>query len=117
MNRGLTIAAGIAGALGVALAAAGAHVPDGGRLGTAGSMAMAQAPALLALGLFLPGGNLLLKISSWVIAAGLFLFAGELALHTLAGIAALGMLAPVGGSAMIFGWIGIAVAAAILRKP
>ena len=38
-QRALLVVAGLAGMLGVAMAAAGAHVPGGERLATAGNMA------------------------------------------------------------------------------
>ena len=121
MDRALLIAAGLAGALGVALAAAGAHIAGAERLATAGQMAMAQAPALLALGLY---GKLLagkqrgrlLDLSAALIALGLLVFAGALAFHDLSGSAALAFAAPWGGTAMILGWLGIAVAAVIGRR-
>jgi uncharacterized membrane protein YgdD (TMEM256/DUF423 family) len=116
MNRGLIVAAGLAGAIGVALAAAGAHIPGGERLATAGTMAMAQAPALLALGFFIPGRGILFATASWAIAIGLLAFAGALAFHDLSGNAALAFLAPIGGTAMILGWIGLAVAGIIARR-
>jgi uncharacterized membrane protein YgdD (TMEM256/DUF423 family) len=115
-QRALLVVAGLAGMLGVAMAAAGAHVPGGERLGTAGSMAMAQAPALLALGFLVPATAILMTISAWAIAIGLVLFSGALAFHTLAGSAALTFLAPIGGTTMMIGWLGIAVAALAQKR-
>lgn len=115
MDRGLTFAAGLAGAVGIAFAAAAAHVPGGERLGTAGTMAMAQAPALLALGLLRPERGLLFMLAGWAIAIGLAAFAGALAFHTFSGSAALSLLAPIGGTTMIVGWLLICVAAFLRR--
>ncbi|MCX5495263.1 DUF423 domain-containing protein [Kaistia dalseonensis] len=116
MDRSLIAVAGIAGAIGVALAAAGAHLPDGGRLAIAGSMAMAQAPALLALGFYWPSNGRLLGLSAWVIALGLLGFAGALIFHSLSGSAALSFIAPIGGTTMIIGWIGVTVAALVTKR-
>lgn len=110
MNRALLLAAGLAGAAGVALAAAGAHIAGAERLAAAGQVAMAQAPALLALGLH-QGRGRLFDIAAALIALGLLVFAGTLAYHDLSGSAALAFAAPGGGTAMILGWLGIAVAA------
>lgn len=115
-QRALLVVAGLAGMLGVAMAAAGAHVPGGERLGTAGNMAMAQAPALLALGFFVPATALLMSISAWAIAIGLVLFAGALAFHTLTGSPTLAFLAPIGGTTMMLGWLGIAIAALVQKR-
>lgn len=115
-QRSLLIVAGLAGMVGVALAAAGAHVPGGERLATAGNMAMAQAPALLAIGFFVPTSALWMTISGWAIALGLFGFSGSLAFHTLTGSAALSFIAPIGGTTMMLGWLGIAFSAFLAKK-
>ncbi|MCX5517260.1 DUF423 domain-containing protein [Kaistia defluvii] len=115
-QRALLVVAGLAGMIGVALAAAGAHLPGGERLATAGNMAMAQAPALLALGFFVPATALLMSISAWAIALGLIGFSGALAFHALSGSAALSFVAPIGGTTMMLGWLGIAVASLLMRK-
>lgn len=90
-------------------------MPGGERLATAGNMAMAQAPALLALGFFVPATALLMSMSAWAIAIGLIGFAGALSFHTLSGSAAL-FLAPIGGTTMMIGWLGIAVSAFLIKK-
>lgn len=116
MNKGLVAAAGIAGAAGIALAAAGAHVAGAERLATAGNIAMAQAPALLTLGLLGRFGGRFLAILGWVIAAGLLAFAGSLAFHDLTGNPSLAFIAPIGGTAMILGWLGLIVAALLAKR-
>jgi uncharacterized membrane protein YgdD (TMEM256/DUF423 family) len=116
MNRSLVAAAGLAGAIGVALAAAGSHLPGTERIATAGLLAMAQAPALLTIGLLGRFGGRFLAIAGWVIAAGLLAFAGPLVFHDLTGSPALAFLAPIGGSAMILGWLGIAGAALVGKR-
>lgn len=116
MRRSLVAAGGIAGAVGVAFAAAGSHLPDAARLATAGQIAMAQAPALLAIGLLAPPGKRWLETAALVIAIGLVLFAGALAFHQATGNPALAFLAPIGGTAMILGWLGVAVAALLPKR-
>ncbi|MBZ9936512.1 DUF423 domain-containing protein [Mesorhizobium sp. BR1-1-16] len=116
MDRALLAAAGLAGALGVALAAAGAHIAGAERLVTAGQMAMAQAPALLALGLYGAARGRMMTIAAALIALGLLVFAGALAFHDLSGSAALAFAAPWGGTAMILGWLGIIVAALVRKR-
>lgn len=116
MNRSLVAVAGIVGAAGVALAAAGSHVAGAERLATAGALAMAQAPALLALGLHGRESGRLLAIGAFMIAAGVIVFSGALTYHDLSGSAALASVAPIGGTAMILGWLGIAVAALSKRR-
>lgn len=116
MNRSLIAAAGLAGAVGVAFAAAGSHMPDAERLATAGQIAMAQAPALLAIGLVRPSPGRLISLAATGIAIGLLLFAGALAFHQATGSPALAFLAPIGGTAMILGWLGIGLAALLHRR-
>jgi len=116
MDRALLVAAGFAGALGVALAAAGAHIAGAERLATAGQMAMAQAPALLALGLYRPARGRMMTIAAALIGLGLVVFAGALAFHDLSGSAALAFAAPWGGTAMILGWLDIIVAALVRKR-
>ena len=48
-------------------------------------------------------------LAAAVIALGTILFSGELALHAFTGVAALAIVAPVGGSLMIIGWLIAAV--------
>ncbi|MBB5754459.1 DUF423 domain-containing protein [Prosthecomicrobium pneumaticum] len=112
--------AGLAGAFGVAGAAAGAHMTDMARLAIAAQMALAHAPALLAIALYgsrRGGGGLVL--SGWIIALGLLLFSGSLAYHDIAGSAFFPMSAPAGGTTMILGWLGVTLAALVtmLRGP
>jgi uncharacterized membrane protein YgdD (TMEM256/DUF423 family) len=113
--------AGIAGAVGVALAAVAAHRVDSPALATAATMLtlhVAAAVGIIAVGMQVPRPRL------WQ-AAGLLmlfsasLFSGEIALHTLTGNAAFQMLAPVGGTLMIASWLavsGLAIAGFIAKR-
>lgn len=107
-SRFLIAAGGLAGAAGVALSALAAHA-GGGNVGTAASFLLAHAPALLAIGLLgrgrlsFPGGAILL--------AGLLLFCGDLMLRHYVGQRLFPMAAPIGGTAMIAGWLVVAASA------
>ena len=103
--------AGVAGALGVALGAFGAHALKDhlGQLGTAWIWEKAvlyhlvHAVVLLALGLGQP-------VRRWiptVFAAGIVLFSGSLYILALTNIKWLGAITPFGGVCFIAGWIGL----------
>lgn len=109
MNRLLTLVAGLAGAAGVALAAAGAHLAPGETLSAAALMLLVHASAFLALAqtrLRRPG---MAAAASMI--AGLALFAGDMALRAFLGVRLFPGAAPAGGLLMIAGWIGLALAA------
>src|SRR6185312_13737679 len=95
-NRALLAVAGLAGALGVALAAAGSHRADA-NLGIAGNFLLFHAPVLLGLSLLV--GSRLANLAGWLLAAGLAVFAG-----------------PVGGSGLILGWL-LVIATALFGWP
>jgi len=79
-------------------------------------MLLFHAPALLALGLFIPQGRIL-GLASAVLALGLCLFCADLAVRDL-GLAArlFPMAAPIGGSAMIVGWTLLGLSALLPRR-
>lgn len=112
MQRFLVLAAGLAGAAGVALLAAASHA-GGTNLHTAASFMLAHAPVLLALGL--AGRGLMPRLGGVLMAAGVTLFCGDLVLRELAGTRLFPMAAPMGGTATIFGWL--AIAASALARP
>lgn len=113
-NRFFVLAAGLAGAAGVALSAAAAHLAGSPNIGTAASMLLMHAPALLALGLFAPGR--VLRLAGFVLLAGLAVFSGDLLMREFArGFRLFPMAAPIGGSLMIVGWLG-AAASALMGK-
>lgn len=112
-DRLFILAAGLAGAAGVALSAAAAHA-GGGNTGTAASMLLMHAPALLAIGL--AGVRTPLKVGAAILLAGLIVFSADLLLRDYAGTRFFPMAAPLGGTGMIAGWLVIA-AAALLGPP
>ena len=117
--RILVILAGIMGADGVILAAASAHQADASRLGSASSMLLFHAAAMLGVVALAERGVVHLRIAiaaafGFAIAASLF--AGDLSLRQYAGHGLFPMAAPSGGTLLILSWLGLAVAAAWPRR-
>lgn len=112
--------AGVMGAAGVVLAAAGAHSrPDAG-LDNASQMLLVHALAVIAIGAA-AGQGLLVRPLALAAVIGLVcgsaLFAGDLVLRAYAGTRLFPMAAPTGGMVLIVSWIALAVAAlATLRN-
>lgn len=109
--------AGVAGFLGVALGAFGAHAlhPRLESLGTAWIWDRAvfyhliHAVVLLALGM---GQQPVRRWIPIVFTAGIVLFSGSLYVLALTNIKVLGAITPFGGACFIAGWIGVACCAA-----
>jgi uncharacterized membrane protein YgdD (TMEM256/DUF423 family) len=113
--RILVILAGVMGADGVILAALSAHQADAARLGTASSMLLFHAAAILATTALTERSILHPRLGlaagfGFVIAAALF--AGDLALRQFAGHGLFAFAAPTGGTLLIASWLLLAVAAA-----
>ncbi len=106
----IAVYAGLAGATGVALAAAGAHGERYSALTPAAQFLIMHAAAALAVGAIAtramhPGGFLLAAL---ILLAGVSLFSGDIAARTLWGHRLFPMAAPIGGSTMIIGWLVLA---------
>ena len=118
-DRLLVALGGLAGCLGVALAAMAAHVTGGGNLETASRFLLLHAPALLALGA-LTGARLvhpgLGRIAGAVMVLGLVLFCGDLAVRALWNVAPVRLAAPIGGVLLMVAWLGAAAAALAPRR-
>lgn len=99
---------GLAGALGVGLSAMAAH-RGGLNLGIAANILMIHAPALLALSLM--AGRRLAVIGAGLLAFGLVFFAGDLMAREFLGGRLFPFAAPLGGSALILGWLTVAASA------
>ena len=117
--RSLVVLAAIMGADGVILAALSAHQPDAARLGSASSMLLFHAAAVLGVvGLVERGlvhaGIGLLAAFGFVVAAALF--ATDLTLRQFADHSLFPMAAPTGGTLLILNWLLLAVAAAWPRR-
>jgi uncharacterized membrane protein YgdD (TMEM256/DUF423 family) len=113
--------AGLMGAAGAILAAAGAHATTGAGLDGAGYMLLLHAAALLGGAALLHQGLLwrplvLLVLAGWVL--GAVLFSGDIALRAFVGHRLFPMAAPTGGIVLIAAWTALAAAAiaALLRS-
>ncbi len=105
--------AGLYGAGGVALAAAGAHLGGSGALATtAAYFLLFHAAALVGLCTAAAGSRkaVPLMAAASLIALGILLFSGHLALHALADRVPIPFAAPLGGSVTILGWLVAAIA-------
>jgi uncharacterized membrane protein YgdD (TMEM256/DUF423 family) len=110
----IALYAGLAGAAGVALAAAGAHGPALSALTPAAQFLMIHAGAAVAIAAVAtraahPGGFL---VAALILLLGVTLFSGDIAARTLWGHRLFPMAAPIGGSTMIVGWLVLAAAGA-----
>ena len=107
--------AGLMGASGVIVAAAGTHLGGGDLARTASEFLMVHAVAVIAAGgVALQRPSALLAIAVGLLAAGAILFGGELALAALADWRPLPLAAPVGGLCLIGGWFTLAAASVAL---
>lgn len=112
-TRPLIFAAGLAGAAGVGLSAVQAHT-GGAFTGTAATMLLVHAPAILAIGLF--GRNTVLRLAGLVLVVGLVLFCGDLLAHDFLGHRLFPFAAPTGGTLLILAWLGVACSALVGSK-
>ena len=118
-DRLLAALALLAGAGGVALSAAAAHLGTGASLDTAARFMLVHAAALLAVMAAIHAGLLhatVARIAAWALLVGLLLFSGDLSVRSLYGVAPLPMAAPSGGFLLIGGWCLAAVAALLPNR-
>lgn len=110
------VLAGLAGAFGVILLAAGAHANASPLVRSAAEVLLFHAPAFLGLGIlaqiratsFVPASLLLLVI-------GVCLFSGDMVMRAFLDTRLFPMAAPSGGFCMIAGWLALSLAALRLR--
>jgi uncharacterized membrane protein YgdD (TMEM256/DUF423 family) len=117
--RILIALAGLMGACGVVLAAGAAHLADASRLGSASSMLLFHATAVLGTVALTERGMLHARIGivaaiGFVIAASLF--AGDLTVRQYADHSLFPMAAPTGGTLLIASWIVLTLSAVWPRK-
>ncbi|MER2198137.1 DUF423 domain-containing protein [Methylobacterium brachiatum] len=116
LDRALAALACLAGLLGVALSAAAAHIPGADSLKTAAQFLLFHAPAILGLtglgrlGLARPA---LARGASGLLVLGLLLFCGDLSVRTWLQQPLFPMAAPIGGFALMGGWLLGAIGALI----
>jgi uncharacterized membrane protein YgdD (TMEM256/DUF423 family) len=107
--------AGIMGADGVILAAASAHGADAARLGSASSMLLFHACAVLGTVALIERRVVHARIgmvAAWGFVIAAALFATDLTLRQYAGHSLFPMAAPTGGTLLIASWLALAIAAA-----
>jgi uncharacterized membrane protein YgdD (TMEM256/DUF423 family) len=124
VSRFWILAAGIAGFLGVAIGAAGAHGPVGSGpdprlLDIASRYAMYHGLALLGVAVLSGGragrGKGWLDAAGVCFAIGVVLFCGSIVLLAVTQIPQFGYVTPVGGVAFLIGWAALAVSALVSR--
>jgi uncharacterized membrane protein YgdD (TMEM256/DUF423 family) len=108
--------AGLMGAAGIALAAAGAHGTPGAGLDGAAYMLLFHAAAVLGGTALMQQGTLwrplaLVVLAGWIVGAALF--SGDIALRAFAGHRLFPYAAPSGGMILIATWLGLIAAAAV----
>ena len=103
--------AGLWGAVGVIMLAAGGHPPQTGIMTTGGQFLLFHAPAVMATALQTRFGGVYKRAALVLLLAGSGLFALEIILHTAYGSNIAGPLAPIGGGLAILGWLCVAIGA------
>jgi uncharacterized membrane protein YgdD (TMEM256/DUF423 family) len=111
----LLVFAGLMGAAGVVLAAAGAHVAPVTGLDSAARILLLHAAAMLGGAALAEKGILwrplaLAALAAWLV--GSVLFSGDITLRAFVGHRLFPMAAPAGGIILIVGWLLLAAAAA-----
>jgi uncharacterized membrane protein YgdD (TMEM256/DUF423 family) len=106
--------AGLMGASGIVLAAAGAHLAPGAGLDSAAYMLLFHAAAVLGGAALIQQGALwrplgVIVLAAWVL--GSILFSGDIAMRAFTGHRLFPMAAPSGGFILIAAWLALAVAA------
>lgn len=113
-RRLLILVAGLMGAVGVAAAAAGAHINADPNLATAATFLMLGAAAVTgACALAAARGPRwsFAAVGAGIIALGTVLFSGALIARALWEVVLFPMAAPAGGTMLILGWLVLALAA------
>ena len=108
--------AGLMGAAGVVLLAAGAHAAPGAGLDSAGQMLLFHAAAAIGVAVALHQGLLFrpLALAAAIgLVVGAVLFSADIALKAFAGHRLFPMAAPTGGFISIASWLGLCGAAVV----
>ncbi|EBW2250071.1 DUF423 domain-containing protein [Escherichia coli] len=114
--RFLIVIGALLGACGVGLSASAAHA-GGAFTQTIANMLLFHAPLFVAFGLAgAERTGRYLPIAAGVLLAGLLLFSLDLYVRDLGADRLFPMAAPVGGGAMLIGWLAIAVTAVLKRN-
>lgn len=103
------VIAGAFGVAGVGMAAAAAHLGEGALLKTASEILLPHAGAMLGIAAVQARGGRGVGLAGALIAAGAAVFAADLAMRALFGLRLFPMAAPIGGGAMMLGWLALAL--------
>lgn len=109
MRRLFLIVAGLLGAIGVATAAMASHGTDPRNLAAISAIALAHAPVMLVLSL--AGKGRALAAAGMVLVLGCVVFSADLATRHWVGTSLFPGAAPLGGGALILGWLAVSVSA------
>jgi uncharacterized membrane protein YgdD (TMEM256/DUF423 family) len=115
-SRLLLFLSGLMGAAGVALSAYAAHAEGGANLTTAATFLMIHAAAVAGVCAGDVTRRGLLQAASLLV-LGAALFSGDIAMRAVNGATLWRMAAPTGGVMLIVGWLWLAVAAWVGRRP
>ncbi|MEO5806975.1 DUF423 domain-containing protein [Devosia sp.] len=110
ISRAVIGLGGGVGALGVVAAAAGSHGVESRNYSSIAAICLSHGPLLVALGLY-GLRNRWFTAATAMLALGTTLFAGDLLVLQQWGSSPFALAAPIGGTAMILGWLLIIVAA------
>ena len=114
-SQRLTImAAGLIGAIGVMSAAAASHAGESRNLSAIAAICLAHGPVLLALGLASHGR--VFNVSTLLMVFGTVVFAADLGVREWLGHGLFPGAAPIGGVAMIAGWLALVLAGAVSAR-
>jgi len=111
----LLVIAGLMGAAGITLSAAGAHAYPGAGLESAGQILLFHAAAVFGLAAAIDRGLLARGLgvpAAWGLVIGSLLFASDVSLPIYAGVGLFPKAAPTGGILLIVSWVATALAAA-----
>lgn len=120
MDVRVLLAATLLGGTGVALGAFGAHAlrarltPDLLAIFETGvRYQMYHALALFGVAVLVPGvpGSILPSVAAWLFVAGTLIFSGSLYALVFSGNRKLGAITPIGGVALLAGWVALVVVA------
>jgi uncharacterized membrane protein YgdD (TMEM256/DUF423 family) len=126
MERVLLAGAGLAGFAGVAIGAAASHLAAGNvathdLLDIASRYLLLHALASLGAGILLlleisPRARTFARIAGGLFLAGVTLFSGGITLHAVAGHPVVDMIIPLGGIALMLGWLALAASGVGLAR-
>ena len=117
----------VLGFLGVGMGAFGAHglsdrlksLGTAANFETAAQYQMYHALALVAVGLLSLAGRTekALSVAGWGFLVGTIIFSGSLYILSLTGIKRFGAITPIGGVALLIGWLALAIASGRTSRP